>query len=90
MNDRAVNLLEQYDVEVYKTRKGRGAILCETSRGCLIFKEYAGNEERLATTNRLLTHLQSFGCVQAESILPNKEGELYVKDYDGVKYLLKT
>ena len=90
MNDRAVNLLEQYDVEVLKTRKGRGAILCETSRGCLIFKEYAGNEEKLATTNMLLTHLQQTDCVRAECILPTKEGSLYVKDYDGVKYLLKT
>lgn len=90
MNDRAVNLLEQYDVEVLKTRKGRGAILCETSRGCLIFKEYAGNEEKLATIDMLLTHLQQTDRVQAECILPTKEGSLYVKDYDGVKYILKT
>lgn len=90
MNDRAVNLLEQYDIEVLKTRKGRGAILCETSRGYLIFKEYTGNEERLAVTDTLLKHLQQTGNVQAESILPTKEGSLYVKDNDGVKYLLKT
>lgn len=90
MNDRAVNLLEQYDMEVYKTRKGRGAILCETSEGYLIFKEYTGNEERLAVVNRLLVHLQKLGSVQAEQILPAKDGELYVKDYDGVRYVLKT
>ena len=90
MNDRAVNLLEQYEVEVLKTRKGRGAILCETSRGNLIFKEYTGNEERLAAQNRLLLYLQQFDDIQVESIIPNKEGELYVKDHDGVMYLLKT
>ena len=90
MNDRAVNLLEQYEVEVLKTRKGRGAILCETSRGCLIFKEYTGNEERLAAQNLLLTHLQKTADIQVERIIPNKEGSLYVKDHDGVMYLLKT
>lgn len=90
MNDRAVNLLEQYEVEVLKTRKGRGAILCETSRGCLIFKEYTGNEERLAAQNLLLTHLQKTADIQVEGIIPNKEGKLYVKDHDGVMYLLKT
>lgn len=100
MNDRAVNLLEQYDVEVFKTRKGRGAILCDTSMGCLVFKEYTGNEERLNAQNRLLTHLQEVNeaqkhrhealNVQVERIIPNKEGNLYVKDYDGVMYLLKT
>ncbi len=90
MNDRAVNLLEQYEIEVLKTRKGRGAVLCDTPQGCLIFKEYTGNEERLAAQNRLLTHLQKFDDIQTERIIPNKEGNLYVKDYDGVMYLLKT
>ncbi|MCM1102319.1 MAG: phosphotransferase [Acetatifactor muris] len=90
MNDREVNLLEQYDVEVLKTRKGRGAILCETSRGCLIFKEYSGNDERLATQNRLLTHLQETADIRVESILPDREGNLCVKDRNGVRYILKT
>lgn len=90
MNDRAVNLLEQYDVEVLKTRKGRGAILCDTSRGCLIFKEYTGNEERLAAQNRLLAYLQQFHDILVESILPNRDGKLFVKDHEGVMYILKT
>lgn len=90
MNDRAVNLLEQYEIEVLKTRKGRGAILCETPRGTLIFKEYTGNGDHLAAQNRLLIYLQQFDDLQVESILPNKEGEWYVKDYDGVRYILKT
>ena len=47
MNDRAVALLEQYEIEVLRTRKGRGAILCDTQQGCLIFKEYTGREEQL-------------------------------------------
>ena len=32
MNDRAVALLEQYEIEVLRTRKGRGAILCDTQQ----------------------------------------------------------
>lgn len=38
MNDRAVELLEQYEIEVLRTRKGRGAILCDTNLGILILK----------------------------------------------------
>ena len=30
MNDRAVGILEQYDIEVVRTVKGRGTIICET------------------------------------------------------------
>ncbi len=90
MNDRAVSLLEQYEIEVLGTRKGRGSILCDTDKGCLIFKEYQGNEEKLIMQDRLLTHIKKQDKVQVETILPTKEGALFVKDMDGVKYILKT
>ena len=54
MNDRAVSLLDQYELEVTHTRKGRGAILCETDRGLLIFKEYAGDPEHLKYQDEFL------------------------------------
>ena len=90
MNDRAVGLLEQYDVEVRKTRKGRGAILCDTDKGSLIFKEYAGNELKIALQNRILEQVSEDGRVKVEQIIPDKEGNLLVKDNDGVSYVLKT
>lgn len=90
MNDRAVGLLEQYDIEVRKTRKGRGAILCDTDRGCLIFKEYAGNELKIALQNRILQQVSEDGRVNVEQIVPDKEGSLLVKDNDGISYVLKT
>lgn len=90
MNDRAVELLEQYEIEVLRTRKGRGAILCETNQGYLILKEYAGSQERIALQDRLLKQAAEAGLVQAERIVPDREGALFVKDNDGVKYVLKT
>ena len=36
MNDWGKSVLEQYDVEVRSTRKGRGALLCETNQGLMI------------------------------------------------------
>ena len=56
MNDRAVALLEQYEIEVLRTRKGRGAILCDTQQGCLIFKKYTGREEQLRLQEQVLKH----------------------------------
>ena len=53
MNDRAVELLEQYEIEVLRTRKGRGAIVCDTNQGCLIFKEYTAFH-RIYRTGRCL------------------------------------
>ena len=39
MNDRAVSVFENYDVEILRTAKGRGALLGETAQGWLILAE---------------------------------------------------
>lgn len=90
MNDRSVSLLEQYELEVAHTRKGRGAILCETDRGLLIFKEYGGNPEHLRLQDALLRRIAEEGAVETELLIPTKEGEFFVTDNDGVRYILKT
>lgn len=90
VNDRAVELLEQYEIEVLRTRKGRGAIVCDTNRGCLILKEYSGSQDRIELQDRLLKQIAEAGLVNVESIVPDKEGALFVKDNDGTGYVLKT
>ena len=89
MNDRCVSLLDNYDVEVLRTTKGRGAILCETNQGMLIFKEYIERRNKILLQNEVLEllHGQQF---PAEQILKNKEGELLTMDFDGTAYVLKT
>ena len=74
MNDRAAELLEQYEIEVLRTRKGRGAILCDTDRGCLIFREYSGSLDRIRLQDRLLRQIEDAGLVRVESIIPDREG----------------
>ncbi len=90
MNDRAVELLEQYDLEVLRTRKGRGAFLCDTNEGSYVFMEYRAGEEHAALQKALLEQIQEAGRVSVEQIVPAKEGNLLVKDRDGVNYILKT
>lgn len=90
MNDRAVALLEQYDVEILRTKKGRGVILCDTDRGLLVLKEYEGNEAKLALIDRLLSRIREQGRVSAETLVPNREGGLCVRENDGTAYILKT
>lgn len=90
MNDRAVELLEQYEIQVLRTRKGRGAIVCDTDRGCLIFREYSGSQDRIGLQDRLLKQIADAGEVRVEAIIPDREGSLLVRDMDGAGYVLKT
>lgn len=90
MNEKAVELLGQYEIEVRHTRKGRGAILCDTDQGSMIFKEYTGSQERIELQNRLLTQVAGKGLAEAEQIVPARDGRLFVKDGEGMGYVLKT
>lgn len=90
MNEKAVELLGQYEIEVRHTKKGRGAILCDTDQGCMIFKEYSGSQERIQLQDRLLDRIAKDGLVNAERIVPARENKLLVKDADGASYVLKT
>lgn len=90
MNDRAAALLEQYDIEVIRVRKGRGAFLCDTDKGVLIFKEYVGTESRLELQNHVQKHIREQNKVNTDTIIPTKEGALSVTDKDGTQYILKT
>ena len=90
MNDRAVSILDQYDIEVVRTKKGRGVILCESRQGLYVLTEFTGSKEKAATLNLLLTQLQENCAVPVDSILKNKEGELFTVDADGTKYMVKT
>ncbi len=90
MNDRAVGLFDQYEIEMNRTWKGRGAILCESDRGLLIMKEYAGPVEKVKFQDYLLNHINESGAVRVETILKTKEEELIVYDQDRVAYIVKT
>lgn len=90
MNDKAVALLEQYDIEVNRIRKGRGAFLCDTNKGVLIFKEYAGTEGHLNLQNQIQQYVIGQNPVHTDEIIPTKEGALFVKDKEGISYILKT
>ena len=90
MNDRAVSLLDQYEIEVNRTWKGRGAILCDSDRGLIILKEYGGPVDKVKFQDLLLKHLKESGTVHAESILRTRENEMIVYDQDRVPYIVKT
>lgn len=92
MNDRAVSLFEQYDIEVIRTRKGRGSILCESRQGLFTLKEFIGSKEKAEIMDILLTRMrkQLPSDIQVEAILKNKEGGLLTEDTDGTVYMVKS
>ena len=87
MNDRAVGVLEQYDITVSRTFKGRGTIICETDQGMCVLKEYRGKSEKLELLNGLQEKIAD--SIKTDILVRNKDGGLAVKDADNSTYKLK-
>ena len=87
MNDKAVNVLEQYDITVNRTFKGRGTIICDTDQGMRVLKEYRGRTEKLELLYQLQSKLND--NLRTDTLVRNKEGALFVKDIDNSVYIVE-
>lgn len=90
MNDRAIVVLEQYDLSINKTWKGRNAYFFETGDGTFTIKEYHKSVERIHELNQLLQSIRENKDIFAEQLVPNKEGEFLTTDADRTVYFVKT
>ena len=89
MNDRGLKVLEQYDLEIISTRRGRGSYICETDRGLKLLCDFEGSEKKLVFQNRMLQELKEAGYENVDMVLENKEGKLFSQDRDENRYVLK-
>ncbi|MCC8067317.1 MAG: CotS family spore coat protein [Clostridiales bacterium] len=89
MNDRALKVLEQYELDVINTRRGRGAWFLETPGGRRILSDYSGSEDRALFQNYVMAMIREGGYQNVDRILPNREGSLVSRDWEGNRYVVK-
>ena len=82
MNDRALKILEQYDLEILSTRRGRGSYICETPQGLRILCDYTGSENKALFQNCIMEKIREGGYEKVDKILPNREGALISRDWE--------
>ena len=82
-------MIDKYDVNVNSTRKVRGAIFYDTQQGPVLLKEVNFSEKRIPVLYELCEELAKKGYDRTDRILKTKEGELFCKDEDDKKYMLK-
>ena len=88
VNEKDLVILEQYDLHVQSTRRGRGSFLCDTDRGLVQVTEFSGSQERLFFQNRVLFFLTERG-IRCDLLLENTEGNLVTSDRYGNGYVVK-
>ena len=89
MNENALEVLEQYDLEFVRSWRGRGVYFIEASSGLYMLKEHRGSEEKMEKLWQLLNSLENIQFFKTDLPVRNKEGQFLVKDGEGMSYLLK-
>lgn len=87
MGEKDLVVLEEYDIEVSRTGKGRDAMLCETDKGLMLLREYDGSEARAEAESWLLGELSK--KLNVDGYMPNKEGKVMTVVQETRKYVLK-
>lgn len=80
--------LEQYELEVKKIVKGRGAYICDTNKGVKMLMPFRGSEERAEAIRKVLEFIKENG-MDVEQISLTKEGRIIAMDDAEIKYILK-
>ena len=89
MNENALEVLGQYDLEVTRTFRGREVYFVETSSGLYMLKEHRSSEEKLEKLHKLLLSMENIQFFKTDLPVRAKEGQFLVKDSDETSYLLK-
>ena len=79
----------QYGLEVFRTCRTRGAVLCETSQGLKLLKEWTGSEKRIHLEYEVLSALEEETGLQTDCCMKNLEGNLISVGEDQGHYVLR-
>lgn len=89
MNDWGKSVLEQYNLEVISTSRGRGSLLVETNQGLKQLTECNRSPLQLKLEATLLQFLKEEGRQLVDAYVPTKEGLLYAENSQQIRYVLK-
>lgn len=88
MYDYGLGTLAQYELTADRSARTRGALLCYTSQGVLILREFHGSEKKLKKQQELLLHLRECG-MNVDYFRQNIHENLISKDKDQQTFTLQ-
>jgi len=88
-NEKLTVVYDQYELQITKSIRIRGAILCETESGIKLLKEFKGSLGRLELEDKVLNCLAEQG-ISTDTYFRNRNGQILTMDSDGTGYVLKN
>ncbi len=85
-----MGVFDQFGISVYRTVRGRGAFICETSDGMKLLRETVYSREKYAKEDFVTRALFDSGYETVDVFCKTLAGELFAEDEDKKKYYLKN
>ncbi len=89
MDEKILELVEQYDLEITGSHRGRGAYHFTTPQGLRILKEYHSSAGKLMDEQEYKENLIRQGFPLVDEYVRTKEGSYFVQDRYRVVYVMK-
>lgn len=89
MTEKGLSVLDKYNLKIYSTTKGRGAIICNTDKGLKLLREYQGNGKHLLFEASVLEQLKAGGNIPVDAYVLNSDNTYISTDEDDTKYVLR-
>ena len=90
MNDKSLECLKAYDMQVKKMIKGRGGVILFTDAGCRLFLECTRNDGFYYRDEAVTNAVCKAGFESVDTYIRNKDGGLFTIGDDGRKYVVKN
>lgn len=90
VDERNEELFRQYDLKVYNIYRVKGAQFIETNEGLKLLQAFRGSIKHIELEQLVKKHLANAGYSQVDFYVKNKDGQYYVQDSFGDKYVLKN
>lgn len=89
MEEKILELVEQFDIEITGSYRGRGAYHFMTPNGLWILKEYHSSAGKLIDEQEYKSNLIQQGFSLVDEYVKNKSGSYFVQDRYRVVYVMK-
>lgn len=89
MDEKLLEILDQFDLHVKNTYRGRGGTICVTENGTTILKEFHSSAGKLADEYELKKNLRAEGFCLVDQYVRNKQGTFFAEDRYHTVYIMK-
>ena len=77
MDEKLLEIIDQFDLNVEHTYRGRGGTICVTASGTKILKEFHSSAGKLMDEYELKQYLRSEGFYFVDQHIKNKQGTFF-------------